>query len=217
MLHFVEYAFSYHARHRMNFGLFVYLWNPAGLDIVPNSPHNTIQKAVRYDSNGRPSEYDKLPLRFLNRSTGNIEGLFYKFEVVLEGEARASLMARHSLDIDNRRYDVSSIELTTRPTFRATDFNVGRTYRFTGFTRGYGDNSNADSTLEVEVDGLRTLALDVHSTWYRTPLTGQRPGHQYQINSVYFSVPNYILQEYGELQRIGRVVGISNATDIRNK
>ena len=206
MLHFVEYAFTFHARHRANFGLFVYLWNPARLDIVPNSPHNTIQMATRYDANGRPNLYEKLPLRFLSRSTGNVEGLFYKFEVVLEGEHRASLLSRLSENLGQgsalRRYDISGIELTTRPTFRATDFHVGRTIRFSGFAQGHGEHPNSESNLSIEVDGLRTLELDVRSTWYRTPTSIRGIGHQHQINTVYFSVPNYILEEYGQLQRI---------------
>jgi len=202
MLHFVEYAFSFHARHRANFGLFVYLWNPARLDIVPNSPQNTIQIATRYDASGRPTLYEKLPLRFLSRSTGAVEGLFYKFEVVLDGEHRASLLARLSADINTRRYDISGIELTTRPTFTATDFHVGRTFHIRGFARGHGEFPNTASTLEMSVDGLRTLELDVHSTWFRTPTSIRGVGHQHQINTVYFSVPNYILEEYGQLQRI---------------
>ena len=202
MLHFAEYAFSFHARHRANFGLFVYLWNPSRMDIVPQSSANTIQMATRYDEQGRPTEYSQIPLRFLSRSTGNIEGLFYKFEIVLIGEHRASLLARLSENIDNRRYDISGIELTTRPTFQTRDFHVGRTYRIRGFARGHGELPNTESTLEFAVDGLRTLELDVRSTWYRTPTSIRGIGHQHQINTVYFSVPNYILEEYGSLQRI---------------
>ena len=202
MLHLVEYAFSYHARHRTNFGLFVYLWNPARLEIVPHSPQNTIQMATRYDANGRPDLYSKLPLRFLSRSTGNVAGLFYKFEIVIEGEHRASLMARLSANMDNRQYDISGIELTLRPNFVVRDFYIGRTYRFRGFARGHGELPNTESTLEVQVDGLRTISLNVHPTWYRTLTSDRGAGYQHQVNSVWFSVPNYILEEYGRLQRI---------------
>ena len=208
MLHFVEYAFTFHARHRANFALFVYLWNPSRLDIVPNSSQNTIQMATRYNANGQPDLYSKLPLRFLSRSTGNVEGLFYKFEIVLEGEHRASLLARLSANIDNRRYDFSGVELTLRPTFRVTDFHIGRTYLVSGFARGHGELPNTPSTLTMRVDELRTISLDVRHTWFRTEVnrigTGNEfgTGFQHQINTVYFSIPNYILEHYGRLQRI---------------
>ena len=201
VLNFVEYAFSYHARHRGNFGLFVYLWNPSRLDIVTHSPGNTVQMAIEYE-NGRPVLYDKLPLRFLSRSTGTVEGLFYKFQIELEGQHRASLLARLNENIHERRYDISGIELTLRPQFLIRDFDIGRTYMFRGFAANHGELPNRESTLEMSVVGLRTLPLNVHPTWFRTRTSDRGRDFQHQINSVFFSVPNEILEEYGRLQRI---------------
>ena len=198
MIQLVEYGFAFNPNRRQHFGLFMFVFNPGLRDIVNTSPLNRIQMATVYQ-NGRPSQYGKFRLQFLSRSTGDVAGLFYKFQIMFTATERAQLMNR--LNVHERRYDISGIEFTTHPAFIIEAFDVGRTFRFSGFARNLGP-TNAESTLTTTTTGLRTLPLDVHHTWYRTNTSNRGIGWQNQVNSVYFAVPNEILDEFGQLQRI---------------
>ena len=46
------------------------------------------------------------------------------------------------------------------------------------------------------------MELKVEDTWWRSKTSNKGAHYQNQINSVYFSVPNYLLEKYGKLQRI---------------
>ncbi|MCL2570653.1 MAG: hypothetical protein FWE16_05645 [Firmicutes bacterium] len=199
LLHFAEYGFSFHPEHRGNFSLFVYFFNPGLFSIVPNSPQNTIQMAIGVDGDGLPN-YEKVNLRFVNHSTGNVAHLFYKFILDLTPAQRTRLL--NHLNTHERIYSISGAEFTLRPTFLTRDFNIGRTYIMTGFANRMGPTPTAPSTLSQRVEGLRTLELDVRSTWWRSMTSDRGTGYQHQINSVWFSVPNEVLEEFGRLQRI---------------
>ena len=53
IVNFVEYCYSYKGNMQSNYGLYVYVYNPQGLNISTNSKSNKIQMAVSYDSEGR--------------------------------------------------------------------------------------------------------------------------------------------------------------------
>ena len=55
IVNFVEYCYSYKGNMQSNYGLYVYVYNPQGLNISTNSKGNKIQKAVPYDSEGKPN------------------------------------------------------------------------------------------------------------------------------------------------------------------
>lgn len=199
LIHFVEFGFAFHPEHRQDFGLFVYIFNPGRLDIAPQSASNRIQLATRNDGDGLPI-FEKFSLQFLSRSTGDIAGLFYKFKIIFTPAQRNILFA--NINTHARRYDISGIQFTIRPNFNIRDFNVGRVFTVSGFATGLGAMPGAESTLAMEVTGRRTIELDVRHTWHRTGASPRGVAFQYQINTVYFSVPNYILEAFGRLQRI---------------
>jgi len=199
MIQFVEYAFTFRPNQRGNFGLFVYLFNPGLWSIVTASPANRIQMASEYE-NDRPTLYEKFPLRFLSRSTGDVAGLFYKFQIVFTPEQQAQLFNR--LSVHERRYDISGVELAIGHNLNATDFEIARTIRVSGFAQGHGMTANNPSTLTQHILAMRVINTEVHSTWYRTPTSARGIGWQHQINSVYFSVPNAIREEFQYLHSI---------------
>lgn len=199
MIHFVEFGFSFHPEHRQDFGLFVYIFNPGRLDVAPNSASNQIQMSIRNDANGLPI-FEKFRLQHLSTSTGDVAGLFSKFQIIFTTTQHNVLFA--NLNTHARRYDISGIEFIIRPGFGIRDFNVGRIFTVSGFATGFGPMPGAASTLITEVIGRRTLELDVDHTWWRSNTSTQGIGHHHQINSVWFSVPNYILEMFGRLQRI---------------
>lgn len=201
VIHFAEYCYSYKANMRNNYGLYVYIYNPQGLNLSTTSKSNKIQMAVRYDADGNPSDYAKFDLQFLSKSEeSNYKNLFYKFKVVdkvIDGKTFAQ-----RVNSNERRYDVSGVELMTYGANNATDYPVNGTYIFTGYAAGYGPDANAKSTLASTVEYLETVSLNVKHTFYRTQTSVKGAGYQNQLDTVYFAVPKRFFDTYGKLQRI---------------
>lgn len=201
IINFVEYCYSYKANMRNNYGLYVYIYNPQGLNISTTSKSNKIQMATKYDADGNPSDYAKFDLQFLSKSEeSNYKNLFYKFKVVdkaIDGKTFAQ-----RVNSNERRYDVSGVELMTYGANNATGYPVNGTYIFTGYAAGYGPDANAKSTLASKVEYLETVSLDVKHTFYRTKTSVKGAGYQNQLDTVYFAVPQRFFDTYGKLQRI---------------
>ena len=54
IVNFVEYCYSYKGNMQGNYGLYVYVYNPQGLNISTKRKSNKIQMAVSYESGGKP-------------------------------------------------------------------------------------------------------------------------------------------------------------------
>ena len=201
VLSFVEYCYSYRANQRGNYGLYIYVYNPQGLNLDTYNKGNKIQMAVKYDNEGKPADYAKLPLVFCGKSEqADYKNLFYKFkvqDVAIDGKTFAD-----RVNSNERRYDVSGIELVTYGEKNAKEYAVNATYKFTGYAAGYGPDGNSKSTLACDAGGLETITLDVQHTFYRTKTSGKGAGYQNQIDTVYFTVPQKYFDIYGTLQRI---------------
>lgn len=201
VLSFVEYCYSYRANQRGNYGLYIYVYNPQGLNLDTDNKGNKIQMAVKYDNEGKPADYAKLPLVFCGKSEdADYKNLFYKFkvqDVAIDGKTFAD-----RVNSNERRYDVSGIELVTYGEKNAKEYAVNATYKFTGYAAGYGPDGNSKSTLVCDAGGLETITLDVQHTFYRTKTSGKGAGYQNQIDTVYFTVPQKYFDTYGTLQRI---------------
>lgn len=156
VISFVEYCYSYKANLRDNYGLYIYVYNPKGLNISTNSKSNKIQMATSYNSEGKPSDYTKFNLEFCSKvEDGDYKNLFYKFKVVdrkVNGKTFADRVNSNA-----RRYDVSGVELLTYGADTATDYYVGGTYIFTGYAEGYGSDMNAKNTLNCTIEKLETV------------------------------------------------------------
>lgn len=201
VISFVEYCYSYKANLRDNYGLYIYVYNPKGLNISSNSKSNKIQMATAYNSDGKPSDYNKFSLEFCSKvEEGDYKNLFYKFKVV-DRKVNGKTIAER-VNSNARRYDVSGIELLTYGANTATEYYVGGTYIFTGYAEGYGSDTNAKNTLNCSIEKLETVELSVKHTFYRSETSSLGSGHQNQLDTVYFSVPKRFIEEYGRLQRI---------------
>lgn len=215
ILNVVEYCYSYRTNMRDNYGLYLYLYNPQGLDIDTDSKANKVQIAVSYgtDKDGYtvPAAYEKFNLQFCSMSTdADYYRLFYKFKVIdhVSSDGKAIVQRVNS---NARRYDISGIELQTKGDRNATEYTVGGTYTFTGYAEGYGPDENAESTLSCEVQNLETVRLDLAGktdgvdkrTYWRSHSSAAGAHHQNQINSVFFAIDKAVLEKYGYiLQRI---------------
>ena len=198
---FNEYCYSFYTEMQDNFALYVYMYNPQALEIL-DSPLNKIQMAVGYDAKGNPNDYEKFELKLCSFSSEyDYYRLFYKFKVVDHLTNGLSIYDR--LNSNERRYDVSGVELVTPNALNATDKGVSKTYYYTGYAKGYGPNFEApESTLKQRVEKLDTVELNVQHTFWRSETSNTGANYQNQLDTVYFTVPNKFLEDYGKLQRI---------------
>ncbi|HEY8443634.1 MAG TPA: hypothetical protein VIL24_02415 [Clostridia bacterium] len=194
VINFVEFAYSYDPERQDLYGLYVYVYNPAVLDIVGDSALNKISIAIAYNDKHEPCDYQKFGLIFCDKSDGAYDRLFYKFKI--DDPEKIIL---NNVNSNERRYDIAEIELLTHGKPNATAYTVGGSYRFTGFAKGFGIDPEAESTLESVVYELETIELQVKDTYYRL---AKNASEAEQINTVYFAVPNEILEKYGRLQKI---------------
>ena len=201
VINFVEYCYSYKKNLQANYGLYVYVYNPKGLNLSTSSKSNKIQMAVKYDGDGNVTDYAKFNLEFCNKSEqSDYKNLFYKFKITDKQVNGTSFYER--VNSNARRYDVSGIELMTYGQTAATEYFVGGTYTFTGYAEGYGPDASAKSTLASTVKYLESVTLDVKHTFYRTKTSVKGAGYQNQLDTVYFAVPKRFFDTYGRLQRI---------------
>ena len=201
IINFVEYCYSYRKNMQDNYGLYIYIYNPSNIDVDLTSYQNKVQMAVSYNSDGTPDRYEKFRLELCNAVTGgDYKNLFYKFKVV-EREINGTYFSDR-VNSNERRYDISGIELLTRGEQNATEYHVGGTYKFSGYVAGYGPDLTAESTLTSSVETLETLQLNVKHTNFRTNVSSLGPDHYNEVNTAYFSVPERIYDEYGYLQKI---------------
>lgn len=194
VINFVEFAYSYDPERQDLYGLYIYVYNPAVLDIDGDSALNKISIAIAYNDKHEPCDYQKFNLIFCDKSDGAYDRLFYKFKI---NDPEGVIL--NNVNSNERRYDIAEIELLTHGKPNATAYHVGGSYRFTGFAKGFGIDPAAESTLESVVYELETIELQVKDTYYRL---AKNASEAEQISTVYFAVPNEILEKYGRLQRI---------------
>ena len=195
VISFVEYCYSFYSDNQQDYALYVYIYNPQGLNIDDDSELNYIQLSYAGDN------YQKYPLQFLDKSTlAGYEAMFYKYKVSLTDEQRELIL--DTLDSNARVYKVSGVELLIEGDYNATEFEVANAYTYTGFSLGYGHSSATESSLTCTSSGFLTLTLDVRGAAY-TPEGAS--GNNYtrdMLHSVYFAVPNEIVAEYGGISKI---------------
>lgn len=193
MFPLVEFAYSKREQYKKDFALYVYIYNPALLNIQESG--NKIQFATDYGATA-PIDYAKYGLVFCNKSTDN---LFVKFRVEDEN---GDIYKRVSANDSNRRYDVSSVELQVGGS-NAVDCGVGGTWVYSGFAKGLGADETEESTLKcVESKGVETISLNVEQSSYTSGSSSAGSYKYNQLHSVYFSVPQKIIDRYGTLQKI---------------
>lgn len=201
IINFVEYCYSAKANMGGNYGLYIYIYNPRRLKFATTNGQNKIEMAVSYAADGAPNDYEKFNLKFCSKSEGDYPELYYKYRVIDRKSADGKTIQQR-VNSDERRYDVSGIELLTYGQQNADEYGVGGTYKFTGYAAGYGPDSSAQSTLNCTVLDLETLELNIYHTNFRTNVSNLGKDHYNEVNTVYFSVPNYIMEDYGRLQKI---------------
>ena len=195
LISLAEFCYSYYADKQGDFGLYAYVYNPQDIAFDMATDRNKIQLTY-----GTKTSYSKYTLEFLNYSEkAGYEGRFYKFKVKLSDAQRDEIL--DTVDDSGRVYKISGIELSYKGT--VTEYLCAQTYTYTGFAEGYGSELAQGDTLSCKVDGFdRYLTLDVRSTYYRPEGTNGEAYERDTLHSVYFSVPNKIIEEYGEMTAV---------------
>lgn len=195
IISFVEFCYSYYAEKQGDFGLYVYVYNPQDIAIDMATERNKIQLSY-----GNNASYSKFALEFLNYSTeAGYEGRFYKFKVVLSESQKSNIL--RNVNSDERIYKISGIELSVKN--NVTEYVCATTYTYKGYALGYGSELAQSDTLSCKVDGFeKYISLDVRSTFFRGRGTNGKKYIQDTLHSVYFAVPNKIINEYGNMSAV---------------
>lgn len=197
----VEYGYPHiSSLNRDDFALYVYIYNQSNLNIDKNSSRNTINICDNYDEDGNPINYNNYELVFCNlysTTKDNVTyNLYYKFRI------KDFKYTAPFVNVDSvRRYDIGSIDILISGDTNATAFKVGGTYQFSGYMEKYGVKETDKSTLKSEgVKTLETLELDVKHTYYKPDkfVSTLDNTTQYSLSSVYFNVPKWIIEKYGD-------------------
>ena len=194
IISFVEFCYSYYAEKQSDYGLYVYVYNPQDVAFDMSTTRNKIQLTY-----GSVPSYSKYTLEFINYSTeAGYEGRFWKFKVQLSDEQRTSILKEVET---SRVYKVSGIELSVKNV--VTEYVCAQTYTYKGYALGYGSELAISDTISCKVDGFdKYLSLDVHSTFFRGKGTNGKKYIQDTLHSVYFSVPDSIIEEYGKMTAV---------------
>lgn len=174
--------------------LFFYVYNPSCLSVVESSKRDAVQLSL---SNALELGYHKFDLYFVDQSD---DGRFLKFCIwdyqFPDPYPDNGVEYEHFsfyLGDNVRKYLVSGFEIETEEK-GLVEYSIANEYTFTGSC--YAGN------LEFTNRELTVLKLDVHSTFFRTETSSKGWGYQNQLDSVYFSIPNSVLDYYGEVYAI---------------
>ncbi len=170
-----------------SFALYLYVYNPTEKAIVKNGK-NAVTMATAFDKDGKASTYSKFSLEFVEASANN---RFFKFKILDPAGMIKNVVRNYG-----RIYLFSELELHYLGTTNAESFKMGRRYEFSG-TAADGNLSHTRKDIEV-------IQSPVTYTYFRTATSDAGVGHQNQLNSVYFTVPNRLLKPTlgGQLSRI---------------
>lgn len=164
-----------------DYALFLYVYNPGDISVSKRNFRHGITLAFG------DGAYEKYSLRLLSYA-GNAahEKLLLKFKVQISAEQLRTLCG----DGAARTYRMSEFEVYAGGT-NATA-NEGSTYTYTGTMTGYGAGD-----LHAEVTETETLTLSLDHCVWRTENSSKGKGYKTQLDSVYFSIPNEVLERYG--------------------
>lgn len=202
ILSFSEYCYSFRKSAKAHYGLYIYVYNQQNLTLEKDSVQNKIQLATKWtmkDDVVTASDYKKFDLKFCSASKDN---LFLKYRIIdTPIEDGTTFFDRVSRD--ERRYDISGMELLTKGAKTAIEYRIGGTYKFSGYAKGCGADLEAESTLKSSVSNLETIRIDdVRNAFWRSQTSSSGLKYQDEIASVYFTVDNKVFEEYGTLQKI---------------
>lgn len=186
LIYFHEYGYDYKGRQN-DYGLYLYLYNPSGRDIVSSDNNYIILR--------QGDERVKFKLVLCGYSTEvGYEHVFYKFKVATDGAFI------NSLSSTKRVYSIEGFAVEYRDG-RVKTINDEFLYYYTGYSAYHGtDPSSANSTLYCYSNIQETVKVELYPASWKTETSDKGVNHRYEISSVYFAIPNYWLEKYGSAE-----------------
>lgn len=196
LINFIEFGYDEMAAQNSDvFGLYIYVYNPSGKELFGEM--NKIQMATKWkaDGNGelKATDFRKYNLTLLDI---NENKTLAKYKISSPDKKLVYINSDRS-----RRYDISGIELRNN-TFEAEDYTVATTFVYSGYAKGLSLESKDRSTLACYCEEFLTLTVEAHQVSYLTGNSHLGVGYSNQVNSVYFSIPEDIIDKYGSLYSV---------------
>lgn len=195
IVRFYEYCYTDNHLLKDSYGLYLYIYNPQEKQLLKTSENrNYVNIATQYDSLGNPITYSKVEITYLDGYKNN---RLMKFKITDSRNFFNNAKSYASKHDGVRRYDLVGITLLFLGDENniGKDYKVSKTYYWTGFAKGCS-MGQTESTLACQTEGLSSISLDVHPTYYRPQgNNGKDEFTQDSLHSVYFSVPKSYLEK----------------------
>lgn len=197
---FLEYG--YDGTDNSKFGLYLYIYNPQQKDFSRSSASNKANVAVAFDEKDNASSYQRVNLIFCSATS---DKLFYKYRIDDSDGKLLALAEQYAIThAGARRYDVATVELFAYGNTTATTTSIGKSYECAGYMKGFGADK-ASNTHSVKAYSLDVLDIELNHTFFR-PEGNSSAQSDYtvkdQLDSVYFSFPNELIEQYGGIWKI---------------
>lgn len=196
---FLEYG--YDGADNSKFGLYLYVYNPKQKAFSTSSASNKANVAMAFDEKDNAASYQRIGLIFCSATS---DKLFYKFRID-DGGKLLALAEKYALTHGGaRRYDVATVELFAYGDKTATTSTIGKSYECAGYMKGFGADKDSN-THSVKAYSLDVLDIELNHTFFR-PEGNSSAQSEYtvkdQLDSVYFSFPNELIEQYGGIWKI---------------
>lgn len=195
IIYFLEYAFDAN-NNQSDYGLYIYVYNPTCEVIDKNSFYNTVQLSS-FGVNGSTSYSKKYKLIYISSSTEadgeGLANLYYKFKI----NVTPSFITDAGLNKDRRCYKLVDLELQYPGELNPRKSRIANEYVCTGFQENHGYSGCLP--LSTTWNNLETISVELHPATWKTDTSDKGVNYQYEVSSVYFNIPNYYLEKYGDI------------------
>ncbi len=198
LIYFAEVGFS--RTSSADYALYFYIYNPDKSALYQNSEYNTVNIAVKFNAEGEATEYRNMQLTYIDRTDDHS---YYKFRLT-DNAAMYSVASEYAELWNSRRYDIAGIQLWSYNEEQPQDNKISLTYTYSGYAKGYSSNSTEQSTLDCVVTESEVIEFDdLQHTYYRYPQSTNNYASKFaELKTVYFSIPNEVLDYYGSIYSI---------------
>lgn len=197
---FLEYG--YDGTDNSKFGLYLYIYNPQQKDFSRSSASNKANVAVAFDEKGSATSYQRVDLIFCSATS---DKLFYKYRIDDSDGKLLALAEQYAITHGGaRRYDVATVELFAYGSNNATTTSIGKSYECAGYMKGFGADKESN-THSVKAYSIDVLDIELNHTFFRPEGNSSARSDftvKDQLDSVYFSFPNELIEQYGGIWKI---------------
>ncbi len=202
IMDFTEYGYDANGDQRY-YGIYIYVYNPSGRPIQTNGNNLEMSYINILNSQTKYSKYALFPLSY--SSDGYNDHVYYKFVVVSSSDFVNDI--RKGV----RSYSVSSLEIKYDGSVGAKpeSFAVGGTYIFQGYQKNFGIRDTDVDTLYRTYEQFDVCEIELYpASWFSNTasLCGEKhvtgckcEDYRWEVSSVYFSIPNYFIEKYGDI------------------